>query len=64
MRKRIVMEIGNGKKLASQLHCSEEMVSMALNYKKNSLLARRIRHLALTQFGGVEIGGNDDEKKD
>ena len=36
--------------------CTREMVSKALNYKKNTELARRIRHVARSQYGGTEIG--------
>lgn len=55
MRK-IVVEYGNVGKIAKVMKCTPEMVSKALNFKKNSLLSRKIRKVAKEQFGGVEIG--------
>ncbi len=44
----------NGKKHLEQVFgCTPQMVWMALNFKSESDLARRIRHTALTQMGGV-----------
>ena len=56
MNRRIVMDRGSVVKLASTMHCTREMVSKALNFKKDSVLARKIRHVAKEQYGGVEIG--------
>lgn len=56
MNRRIVLDRGDGLKIASTFRCTREMVSKALNYKKNSQLARKIRYVAKEQYGGVEIG--------
>lgn len=56
MKKRIVMERGDAKRLALSMGCTREMVSKALNFKKDTDLARRIRHVARSQYGGTEIG--------
>lgn len=56
MNRRIVMERGNVVKIALAMNCTREMVSKALNFKKDSALARRIRFVAKKQYGGIEIG--------
>ena len=56
MNKRIVMDRGSVIKLASSMNCTREMVSKALNFKKDTVLARKIRHVAKEQYGGIEIG--------
>lgn len=56
MNKRIVMERGCVQKLASSMNCTRVMVSKALNFKKDTVLARKIRHVAKEQYGGIEIG--------
>ncbi len=56
MNKRIVMDRGSVLKLASSMNCTREMVSKALNFKKDTVLARKIRHVAKEQYGGIEIG--------
>lgn len=56
MNRKIVLDRGNGVKIASTFKCTREMVSKALNFKKNSMLARKIRRVAKEQYGGVEIG--------
>lgn len=57
--KRIVLEYGKINEVAKVMCCTREMVSKSLNYKSNSFLARKIRHVAKTQFGGIEVGGNE-----
>lgn len=59
MDKRIVVSHGDSKKIAVSMNCTCEMVSKALNFKKDSLLARRIRHVAKKQYGGIEIGNKE-----
>ena len=59
MNRRIVISRGDGLKIASSFNCTREMVSKALNFKKDSMLARKIRYVAKEQYGGIEIG---DEK--
>lgn len=56
MRKKIVLEYVNVAKIAKVMSCTPRMVSMAVNFKKNSQLARKIRHVAKEQFGGIEVG--------
>lgn len=56
MRRKIVLEYGDIAKIAKLMGCTPEMVSKSVNFKKNSLLARKIRFVALKQFGGVEVG--------
>ena len=56
MRRKIVLEYGNVAKIAKVMSCTPRMVSMAVNFKKNSQLARKIRHVAKEQFGGIEVG--------
>ena len=54
MNRRIVMERGNVVKIALAMNCTREMVSKALNFKKDSALARRIRFVAKEQYGGID----------
>ena len=56
MGKKIVMDRGNVVKIAKTMNCTREMVSKALNFKKDSMLARKIRYVAKEQYGGIEIG--------
>ena len=56
MNRRIVISRGDGLKIASSFNCTREMVSKALNFKKDSMLARKIRYVAKEQYGGIEIG--------
>ena len=57
MNRRIVMDRGHVGRIAVVMHCTRERVSKALNYKKDTDLARKIRYVAKEQYGGVEIGG-------
>ncbi len=52
---RIYVPYGAGRKLAKVFGCTLQMVSIALAGKKNTELAKKIRHTALTQYGGKEI---------
>lgn len=56
MKKRIVVEYGNVKKLSEALNCTQQMTTLSLAYKRNSILARKIRRVAVEQYGGVEVG--------
>ena len=56
MNRKIVISHGDGMKIATSLNCTREMVSKALNFKKDSMLARKIRFVAKEQYGGIEIG--------
>lgn len=57
MERRIVLDRGNVAKIARSMNCTREWVSKALNFRRNSLLARKIRYVAKEQYGGIEIGG-------
>ena len=50
MNRRIVMDRGNVVKIAKTMNCTREMVSKALNFKKDSMLARKIRYVAKEQY--------------
>lgn len=52
---RILVEYGVGRKLTKVFSCTLTMVSLALSGKKNTELAQKIRHTALTQYNGKEI---------
>ncbi len=54
--KRIWVERGIGKKIARALQCSTVIVSLALNGKKDTPLAKKIRYVALKEYRGKEIG--------
>lgn len=56
MKKRIIVDRGVGKKLSSLFGITPEMVSKSLNYKKDTHLARRVRYVAIKDFGGVIVG--------
>lgn len=52
MSKKIVLDYGKSKEIASVMKCTKEMVSKSINFKKNSALARKIRHVAISEYGG------------
>lgn len=56
MKKKIVLDRGNVAKIAKVMNCTPEMVSKSVNFKKNSMLARKIRFVAIKHFGGIEVG--------
>lgn len=56
MNRKIVVEYGQVNKIAKSMNCTRVMVSKALNYHKNSPLARKIRYIAINQFDGKEVG--------
>lgn len=55
MKKRIIVEYGEVKRIALLMNCTPEMVSYSLTYRKNTKLAQSIRKMALMR-GGVEVG--------
>lgn len=55
MKKRIIVEHGEVKRIALLMNCTWEMVSHSLAYRKNTELARAIRKMALMR-GGIEVG--------
>lgn len=56
MKKKIVVDYGKVGRIAKVMGCTREMASKSLSYKKDSLLARKIRYVAIKHFGGVEVG--------
>ena len=54
MKKRIIVEYGEVKRIAHLMNCTQEMVSHSLAYRKDTKLARAIRKMALMR-GGVEV---------
>lgn len=55
MRRKIVVEQGEVTAIAKLMGCTTVFVSYALNFRKNSELAKRIRRMALLR-GGIEVG--------
>lgn len=55
MEKRIVVEHGVLDKIAKAMGCTPEAVCMALRYKRDSMLARRIRQVAVKEYEGVAL---------
>lgn len=53
MAKKIYVEEKHKSALARVFKCSNVMVWKALTFESNSLLARKIRHVALSQYNGV-----------
>ena len=53
MAKKIYVEEGVKSRLAKVFKCSNVMVWKALTFESNSKLARKIRYVALSQYGGV-----------
>ena len=53
MEKKIYVSDKAKTQLCKTFSCSKMMVWLALNFKRESDLAQKIRYTALTQFGGV-----------
>ncbi len=51
----IKVPYGTGRKLAKALRCTNVMVSMSLNFKKDTSLAKKIRYVAIKQYGGEKF---------
>lgn len=47
MKRKVVVDYGEQKTIANLMHCTPEMVSHSLSFRKNSKLARSIRKLAI-----------------
>lgn len=56
MKRRIVVDRGKVNDIAHVLNLTRETVSRSLNYKSNSMLARKVRFVAKSQYDGVEVG--------
>lgn len=48
-----VLKFGGCKDIASKFQCSVQCVSLALNFKQNSMKARRIRHYAMNELASI-----------
>ena len=55
MKKRIIVEHGEVKRIALLMNCTYEMVSHSPAYRKDTKLAKAIRKMALMR-GGVKVG--------
>ena len=55
MAKRILMEYGQQKKLKEHFKVSRPTLVSALRYETQSELAKKIRYVAVKQFGGKEV---------
>ena len=56
--KRIIivgLTVGTGKEIAKALGCCTKMVSLAVQGRKRTPLAKKIRNVAIQQYGGVEV---------
>jgi hypothetical protein len=62
MKRKIVVERGECKKLAMLFGCSEQMVYYSLSFRKNSLLARKIRNAAMER-GGLDTAALINQQK-
>lgn len=49
--KRIYVRHGVGSKIAAAMQCSQAEVSYALNFKRDNEISRKIRKIAVEQFG-------------
>lgn len=56
MKKRVIVDRGVGRKLATLFGITPEMVSKSLTFTKDSRLARKVRYVAIKDFGGVIVG--------
>lgn len=59
MKRRIVVEHGEVKRIALLMNCTYEMVSHSLAYRKDTKLAKAIRKMALMR-GGIEVGNEPE----
>ncbi len=66
MKKTIILvHRGKAKEIVKVFGVTKGMVSSSLRGHRNSELAKKIRHVALTQYGGVELEPvNRDSEKD
>lgn len=52
---RIIVDHNNQKEISKVFKCTKSMVSQALRGKSQSELAKKIRYVAVSQYGGQEI---------
>lgn len=53
--KKILLPYGAARKIAKALSCSDTTVSLALSYRRNDQMSRKVRKVALEQYGGHEV---------
>ena len=53
--KYVQVPYGKRKELAQKFDCSQSTVALALRFKIDSEIARRIRSAALNEFSGFEV---------
>jgi predicted transcriptional regulator len=63
LENRIIVEHGVSIQIARMFGVTSAMVGKALHGKGNTELAKKIRHVALTQYGGKKIRFVKTEKK-
>ena len=51
----ILLSQGEKNRLAEVMQVSRMTVYRALNFQRDTIQAKKIRHVAMTQFGGVEV---------
>lgn len=56
MKKHVYLDKANKGKLQQVFSCTDVMVWKALTFESDSELARKIRHTAIKEFGGVLMG--------
>lgn len=54
----ILLPHGQSKKIGEALNVSQPTIREALRYQSNTEVAKRIRHTAVKEFGGVVYGDN------
>ena len=55
MKKRIIVEYGEVKRIAHLMNCTQEMVSHSLAFRKDTKLAKAIRKMALMRGGNTQV---------
>lgn len=51
----VMVEHGKMQEIAKAFGCTVAMVSYSLKGRRNGEMAKKIRHVALTQYDGVEM---------
>lgn len=59
----ILVKKGVQAQIAKVMECTQPYVSLALKGRRNKNKAIRIRHVALSQFDGLEIPLTEEQKK-
>lgn len=59
MKRRIIVEYGEVRRIAHLMNCTPEFVSRCLSFSKDTKLAKAVRKMAIMR-GGVEIGAEEE----